>query len=63
MDPPWQRSWNLVEDVEEEEDERFLSHGMREFPSPLIFAAYGEEAGLGKEEEAGLGLYDVPGLG
>lgn len=52
-----------MEDVEEEEDERFLSHGMREFPSPLIFAAYGEEAGLGKEEEAGLGLYDVPGLG
>lgn len=30
-----------------DDDERFLSHGMREFPC---------EGGLGKEEEGGLGL-------
>lgn len=41
-----------------ETDERFLSHGMREFASalPLVFAVYRDETGLGKEDDPGLGL-------
>lgn len=41
--------------LEEEADERFLSHGMSELPSDLGLAAYDDEVGLAKEDEAGLG--------
>lgn len=55
-------------DEEAGDDERFLSHGMRELLLMLLMkllecAIYEEEAGLAKEEEEGLGLYDARGLG
>ena len=57
MEPPWMYKWgSLEEEADEDADERFFSHGMRELPSALGLAAYDDEAGLGKEEEAGLGL-------
>lgn len=57
MEPLWMYKWgSLEEEADEDADERFLSHGMRELPSALGLAAYDDEAGLGKEEEAGLGL-------
>lgn len=63
IEPPciyWCRNF---EDEADDAEERFLSHGIREFPSPFMLAAYEEEPGLGNEEEPGLGLYEVHGLG
>lgn len=64
MEPPWIQRWgNLEEEADEDADERFLSHGMREVPSTLALAAQEDEAGLGKEDDPGLGLQEAQGLG
>ena len=46
----------MEEVADDDPDERFLSHGMRELGSALGFAAKGDARGLGKEEDPGLGL-------
>lgn len=46
----------MEEEADDDAEERFLSHGMRELPSAFGLATYEDDAGLGKEEEPGLGL-------
>lgn len=66
-EPPGMWRWRgiLGEEDEDEPDERFLIHGMRELASGFVMGIGGlwERAGLGKEDEVGLGLYDAHGLG
>lgn len=51
------------EEADEDDDERFFSHGIRELGSVLGLVVKGEERGLGIDEETGLGLYEAMGLG
>jgi hypothetical protein len=49
----------LDEEADDDEDERFLSHGISELPSTFALAltlAKEDEAGLGNDEDPGLGL-------
>lgn len=65
MDPPCMYKcgrFGILEEVEAEDeaDDRFFSHGMRELPSaPLVilpFVIKVDDAGLAKVDEDGLGL-------
>lgn len=59
----------MEEEANEELDERFFSHGIRELPStpPMKLlpprVMWEEDPELGNEEDAALGLYEARGLG